>query len=107
MITPILDLYLQIVYTKSPEIQFEWDEDKRRANIAKHGFNFTDVGPAFVDPMRVVYPVENRNLMERRWVLLGRIEGRVMHVVFTVRGNRIRLISVRLAHEKERALYGK
>ena len=91
----------------SLEIQFEWDEDKRRANIAKHGFNFTDVGPAFVDPLRVVYPVEKRDLVEQRWVLLGRIEGRVMHVVFTMRRSRIRLISVRVAHEKERALYGK
>ena len=91
----------------SPEIQFEWDEDKRRANIAKHGFNFTDVGPVFVDPLRVIYPVDRRDLAELRWVLLGRIEERVMHVVFTMRHNRIRMISARIAHAKERALYGK
>lgn len=91
----------------NPEIQFEWDEAKRAANIAKHGFNFTEVGPAFVDPMRVVYRVNTRALGEPRWVLLGQIEGRVIHIVFTMRTDRVRLISVRVAHERERALYGR
>lgn len=104
---PGIVLHLQIVHTMNAEIQFEWNKANRRANIAKHGFNFAEVGPAFVDPYRVVYPVDGRELAESRWVLLGQIEWRVLYVVFTMRESRVRLISARIAHEKERAIYGR
>jgi uncharacterized DUF497 family protein len=86
-------------------LRFEWDEAKRRSNIAKHGFNFADVGPAFIDPHRVVYPAIGRGFSEARWVLLGQIDGQVMHIVFTLRMGRIRIISVCRAHIKERYIY--
>ena len=87
------------------ELDFEWDEGKRLANLAKHNFNFADVGPVFIDPGRMITPVRGRLLTENRWVAIGVVNGQVMHIVFTLRGERIRLISARRAHYKERRRY--
>jgi len=87
------------------DFMFEWDESKRLDNLAKHAFNFADVGPAFIDPFRILSPVKGRSLSEERWVVIGGIDGQVMHIVFTMRDKRIRLISARRAHAKERILY--
>jgi uncharacterized DUF497 family protein len=105
MITPILDLYLQIVYTMSPEIQFEWDEDKRRANIAKHGIDFFELRPAFWDPYGVYYESDHQNHGEPRFILLARCGSKILHIVFTDRGRVRRIISARPAHRLERFLY--
>jgi uncharacterized DUF497 family protein len=87
------------------DFMFEWDETKRLANLAKHNFNFADVGPAFIDPFRILCPVKGRSFIEDRWAVIGVIDGQAMHIVFTMRSGRIRLISARRAHEKERKLY--
>ena len=105
MITPILDLYLQIVYTMFPEIQFEWDEDKRRANIAKHGIDFFELRPAFWDPHGVYYESHRRIHGESRGILLAICGSRILHIDFTDRGLARRIISARPAHRLERLIY--
>jgi uncharacterized protein len=50
-------------------MQFEWDEDKRRANIAKHGIDFIDVAALFDGRPVVTYASPRNN--EKRWSTTG------------------------------------
>jgi hypothetical protein len=84
-------------------MEFEWDEAKRLANIAKHGLDFLDAPQAFED--RHLLAPARMSGTESRWLLLGRIEGRVVAIIFARRGATIRLISMRRARDDERRQY--
>jgi hypothetical protein len=86
---------------------FEWDEDKNRSNVRKHGLDFADAEEMF-RRMLVVAPDTNDDYGERRWVGIGTIRGRTVHVVFTERGlETIRIISLRKATRRESEQYEK
>ena len=81
---------------------YEWDEGKRRFNIAKHGVDFTAM-EAFEWDTAMVEPDDHEG--EYRWTAKGFI-GAVLHlVVYTERGNRTRIISLRKARPTERKHY--
>ncbi|WP_412768531.1 BrnT family toxin [Leptolyngbya sp. KIOST-1] len=85
-------------------IQFEWDERKNAANIAKHGFDFADADRIFNAPL-LVDPDEPTDYGEDRWIGIGLLDGRVIVVVFIEPAdNTIRVISLRkaLSHERRR-----
>lgn len=88
-------------------MRFEWDEDKNRGNIRKHGVDFRDAVYAFADPHALNIPDDEHSEGEERWVLLGMSAGhRLLLVVHTDRShNRIRVISARPATRQERAAY--
>jgi uncharacterized DUF497 family protein len=76
---------------------FEWDSDKERTNFKKHKIHFADTFPVFEDERAVTIPDE-RAKDEERMITLGMdTQGRVSVVVYTWRGDRIRLISARKA----------
>ena len=87
---------------------FEWDESKRAANLAKHGFDLMD-GAALFDG-RPVYTYPSLRSGEQRFVTIGPLQDRLVAVVWTERDIAIRLISLRRARDEEknryRALYG-
>jgi uncharacterized protein len=84
-------------------MHFEWDEAKRLTNLEKHGIDFIDAaavfdgGPTFVT--RSSFPGE------RRFVAIAQLDSREIAVVFTVRGDAIRIISARRARDNERKAY--
>ena len=84
---------------------YEWDPAKAQINAAKHGVRFNDAIAAFEDDVALT----QRDLSsedEERWVTLGRDAlGRIVVVVYTWRGDAIRLISARPATRRERAQY--
>jgi uncharacterized protein len=84
----------------------EWDENKNRENLLKHGFDFTDAGQLFGNPMLVV-PDIRKEYGENRWIGVGRINnGMIAVIVFTEKENgTIRIISMRKASKKERKKY--
>jgi hypothetical protein len=84
---------------------FEWDENKRLSNIAKHRIDFADAREVFGDPRRWIYR-SPRQLEEVRYVCVGLMRGVVIAVVFTLRQDRIRLVSARVASRNEREQYG-
>jgi uncharacterized DUF497 family protein len=85
---------------------FEWDEAKRRANLAKHGLDFADVEEFdWDDP--VTYPDIRKNYDEERFMALAEIRGRVHSVTFTIRPRAVRIISFRKANRKEVRRYEK
>ncbi len=85
---------------------FEWDTNKARLNLKKHGLSFDEASTAFCDPLSktIEDPLHSEN--EERFVLIGRsIQGRLLVIVHTERGERIRIISARLATKRERLGY--
>jgi len=84
---------------------YEWDPDKAKLNIRKHGIAFADAVSAFSDDSAIT--IEDTDPDEPRFATLGMDAfGRVLVVVYTWREENIRLISARKATEKERKQYG-
>lgn len=83
---------------------FEWDEAKRRRNLAKHGVDFESVWDMdWVNAIRL--DDTRKDYGEMRYVALGLIEGQLYFCAYTERGENKRIISLRKANRKERMLY--
>ena len=82
-------------------MEFEWDDAKSDACFAQRGFDFAYAIRAFLDDDRIVGRDRRWDYGEDRYRLLGAIEGRVVVVIYTVRGSAIRIISARKANRKE------
>jgi uncharacterized protein len=90
---------------KDPKINFIWDERKRLSNIDKHGIDFQDAVGVFSDPDALSFRSKAEH-DEDRFLIIGRCKGRVITVIFTWRGDTIRMISARIARREERQRYG-
>lgn len=86
-------------------MELEWDETKSETCFAQRGFDFAYVLRAFTDPNRLVSHDRRWDYGEARYQVLGLIEQRLFHVVYTRRGTRIRIISARKANKREAKLY--
>lgn len=85
-------------------MEFEWDEQKEKLNIKKHHISFNIAKKVFNDVNRIeIYDMQH-SVEEDRYNTIGMVED-VLFVVYTERREKIRLISARLATEKERSLY--
>lgn len=84
---------------------FEWDREKEKINIRKHGLNFSVAARVFLDPNHVeLYDELHSSIDEDRYHAIGLVNN-VLTVVYTERGENIRLISARIATAQERGLY--
>ena len=70
-----------------PKTFFEWDEDKDKQNQKKHGISFALAQHAFLDPHRVIVEDITQRGGEERFYCVGSVEGGIMTVRFTYRGN--------------------
>ena len=86
---------------------FEWDENKEKINLAKHGIDFSTAALVFVDVNRIEMFDTIHSEYENRYITIGEINGVaiVLLVVYTERGEAIRLISARKATKQERRKY--
>jgi len=84
--------------------EYQWDEAKRRINLAKHGVDFA-VMNAFEWETARIEPDGHAD--EPRWIAKGFIGLRLHVVVFTERGERTRIISLRRARPSEEKGYAK
>jgi len=80
----------------------EWNEEKAASNRRKHGIDFDEA-------VEILYGTSwlrrsDRNA-EERWLAIGETEGRVVTVVFTWRGDALRIISARRARRNEKRAY--
>ncbi len=82
---------------------FEWDENKRQYNLEKHNIDFIDAIEIFDDPDRI--ELENNNKGEKRVQTIGIVHNIVLFLVYTTRGTKKRIISVRRASKNERKAY--
>ncbi len=90
-------------------MEFEWDEQKNRINLAKHGIDFADAIETFDDPRHFAMPARTVG-DEVRQQVIGRISRTTYLVVFTVRSDAagvpiFRIISARPASRIERQIY--
>jgi uncharacterized protein len=85
--------------------KFEWDDEKANANIRDHGVSFPQAAFAFADAFAVEWTDEREAYGEERSVLLGMIRGQLLTVVYTMRGDRIRIISSWRATRHEQDFY--
>lgn len=88
-------------------MQFEWDDEKDRKNIAKHGIPFRTAILVFSDPGRIEKYDDAHSLDEDRYLTIGEIGGTfmVVTVVYTERSEAIRIISARRATRVEKEEY--
>lgn len=87
-------------------LQFEWDDQKARLNLKKHGINFEGAKTVFSDPLAYIFDDEWHSVGEKREIIIGHDrDNRLLLVCFTERANKIRIISARLATKKERQDY--
>ena len=70
---------------------FEWDEDKDRANQAKHDVPFLLAQHAFSDPLRIIAKDVEHSESEDRFYCFGMVNGGVLTVRFTYRDQVIRI----------------
>ena len=82
---------------------FEFDAEKSKSNLTKHGIDFLEAQGLWNDPMLLEIPAKTDD--EPRNLVIGLIDGRHWSAVITYRGVNIRLISVRRARTEEVALY--
>ncbi|RMF56704.1 MAG: BrnT family toxin [Calditrichaeota bacterium] len=85
---------------------FDWDEGNRSKNWEKHRVSTVECEEVFFNRPLLLFPDVKHSQYEPRYYVLGHTNaGRRLFVVFTVRGNRIRVISARDMSRKERKIY--
>ena len=85
-------------------MRFEWDEEKRRLNILRHGIDFRDAEGVFAG--QTVTVEDTRHAYgERRLITFGLLHGRPVAIVHTERHDAIRIISMRKASKHEERSY--
>ena len=88
-------------------LEFEWSPDKDRANQRKHGVAFAEASTIFRDPRSRTQFDYTHSEGEDRFATMGVSgKGRVLLVIHTPRGERVRIISARRATPRERRIYG-
>ena len=86
------------------ENNFEWDKEKATLNFHDHGVSFANAAKAFLDLFVVEWIDDREDYGEERTNMLATVNGVVLHVTYTERAGKIRLISARKAtkHEQDR-----
>lgn len=88
-------------------VEFEWDKGNIGKN-KKHKVEDKEAEEAFADKNKVIYKDAFHSQKEKRFVLIGKTnERRLLYAIFTRRGKKIRIISMRDINRKEVKLYEK
>jgi uncharacterized protein len=86
-------------------MKFEWDDRKRKLNVANHGLDFVGVDQVFRLPIRV-FADDRQDYGEERLIGIGLLDGRTVVIVFTEPAEEtIRVVSLRKALPHERRIY--
>ena len=80
-----------VVFFLMTKTRFEWDENKDAENQAKHGIPFSLAQYAFADSNRVIADDLMHSTGEKRYFCFGAVDGGILTVRFTWRGNVIRI----------------
>lgn len=87
---------------------FVWDQGNQSKNWLKHHVTSTEAEEPFFDPMRKEFADPVHSKLETRHIIIGQTnKRRLLYVAYTLRANKIRVISARDTNNKERSLYEK
>ena len=85
---------------------FEWDDSNRNKNREKNRVTWVECEEVFLNQPLYIMPDPLHSDVEERFYALGRTNSkRLLFLVFTIRKTKIRVISARDMHKKERKLY--
>jgi uncharacterized protein len=86
-------------------MRLEWDEDKRAANLLKHGLDFWDAARVLAGEVLEIED-DRYDYGKTRMIAVGLLVGRVVVVVYVSREvDLIRIISMRKAEKHEQSAY--
>lgn len=87
---------------------FEWDKGNSEKNLIKHQVTIKEAEEVFNDKSLLVSEDVKHSEKELRFQALGKTsESRMLFISFTVRRNKIRIISIRDMNKKEEVIYEK
>jgi uncharacterized DUF497 family protein len=87
-------------------MRIEWDPEKAKSNLKRHGISFEEAATALSDPMAATGADPDHSITEERYVTFGVSEkGRLVVVSHTEKDETIRIISARKASKGEKELY--
>jgi uncharacterized DUF497 family protein len=84
---------------------FAWDDDKAARNWRDHAVTFEMAREVFRDPFAIEWEDLAQHPNEERYAAIGMVEGRLLFVGYTIRGDKIRIITARKAEPYERRKY--
>lgn len=88
--------------------EFEWDRGNLDKNKAKHGVQNQEIEEVFFNIPLLLIDDESHSRRESRYLVLGKTDSnKKLSIIFTIRKNRVRVISARPMSKKERQLYEK
>jgi uncharacterized DUF497 family protein len=88
------------------ELSFDWDVWNQQKNEVKHGISRAEAESVFFDPALSIFEDLKHSQQEKRWIAYGKSSyHQVLMIAFTVRNNKVRIISARKAAKKERSVY--
>ena len=88
-------------------LKFEWDDEKEQKNIIKHKIDFSTAALVFDGENRIEMYDDRHSDDEDRYITIGQVNDFtfIVMVVYTERGEAIRIISARLATKREKEMY--
>ena len=85
---------------------FEWDDEKARTNLQKHGIGFDEASTIFDDPLFITALDDEHSIYEERYITIGlSSKQRILMAAHTERNENIRIISARKATKNEEKFY--
>jgi len=89
-------------------VEFDWDRGNRDKNYQKHKVSFKEAEDVFFNRPLKVFKDKKHSQVEERFIALGKSDsGRKLFITFTIRRNKLRVISARDQSRKERKIYEK
>ena len=90
-------------------VEFEWDEGNEQKNWIKHNVSAREAEEPFLTKEQLILEdIRHSTQLEARYILIGKSkQGRMLFIVYTIREEKIRIISARDADRKEVVLYEK
>jgi uncharacterized protein len=89
-------------------IQFEWNQGNAGKSWIKHNISDKECEEPFFDPKQKVVEDVHHSEKENRYLLFGKTkQNQLLIIAFTIRHNRVRIISARIINKKEKAIYEK
>src|SRR5687767_11400347 len=86
---------------------YEYDENKNIINIAKHAISFEYAYLIYENSNKITFEVYSNNELRFNDIAMLEIDNKILFLVYAIRNDRVRVISLRTASKKERKLYEK
>ena len=84
-------------------MHFEWDPEKAKKNLKKHGVSFEEAVTVFYDPLSATFDDPDHSVGEYRYIIIGfSSRDRLLVVAYGERGESLRIINARTATAHER-----